>query len=95
MGVGLNTMLAAVGATGVAASKVASSFGSQISEANDGQKAQQMAQKSKQNKEAAIQARKAQRSQTKNTIKKHEAALSGQNKDLKTQIAVKEAMRDR
>jgi|GEM_PF-2022418 len=39
MGVGLNTMLAAVGATGVAASKVSSSFG-QISESNDADKAQ-------------------------------------------------------
>lgn len=41
MGVGLNTMLAAVGATGVAASKVATSFGSDkkqkgnLSQAND------------------------------------------------------------
>lgn len=34
MGVGLNTMLAAVGATGVAASKVANSFGSEKKQKN-------------------------------------------------------------
>ena len=55
MGVGLNTMLAAVGATGVAASKVGSSFGQQgqgqISEANDASKNEIMAQKAKINAE--------------------------------------------
>lgn len=49
MGVGLNTMLAAVGATGVAASKVATSFQGQgvTSEANDADKNEMMAQKAK------------------------------------------------
>lgn len=50
MGVGLNTMLAAVGAGSVAASKVGTSFG-QISESNDASKNEMMAQKAKQNAE--------------------------------------------
>ena len=52
MGVGLNTMLAAVGASGVAASKVASSFGN-ISEANDASKNRAAAQRARQNVQQA------------------------------------------
>lgn len=59
MGVGLNTMLAAVGAGGVAASKVATSISdgsnsSQISQANDGALAAQMAEKARKNTLANI-----------------------------------------
>lgn len=61
MGVGLNTMLAAVGAGGVAASKVASSFNSsggeqdtQISQANDGELSAKMADKARRNALANI-----------------------------------------
>lgn len=51
MGVGLNTMLAAVGAGGVATSKVSQAIGSQISEANDAEKNEMMAQRAKTNAE--------------------------------------------
>lgn len=47
MGVGLNTMLAAIGATGVAASKVSTSFQGVTSEANDADKNEMMAQKAR------------------------------------------------
>lgn len=52
MGVGLNTMLAAVGAGGVAESKIGSAIGqSQISEANDASKNEIMQQKALMNAE--------------------------------------------
>lgn len=52
MGVGLNTMLAAVGTAGVSASKVATSLKEgTISEANDADKNEMMAQKAKMNAE--------------------------------------------
>jgi hypothetical protein len=65
MGVGLNTMLAAVGAGGVAASKISSSFGKGGSDKNeqnnttnpsvDGELAAKMAEKARKNTLANIQ----------------------------------------
>jgi len=95
MGVGLNTMLAAVGATGVAASKIATA----ISEANDAAKAKAAKDRAKQNKEAAIKNRKEQRANTAQILKKKEeevsSVLQGSNTDTKTRVNVMQELRER
>ena len=80
-----SSMLALVGAAGVAAGKMAQG----ISEANNGGKNLQMAKKARKNRDDSIQAKVAQR----DTLKKVEAASKGQNKDLKTNLLAKELMR--
>ena len=91
MGVGMNSALALVGTAGVAANKVAGA----ISEANDANKAKQMAQKARKNSKQAVANKKEEKEQINNTLKKVDAAVAGQNKDIKTNILAKELMRDR
>lgn len=95
MGVGLNTMLAAVGAGGVAASKVGTSIGEMISEANDGNKNLSMAQKARQNRDANIKAKKMQRDVLKQREKVVKGVIKGVNQDPKTRVNVMQEMRER
>lgn len=95
MGVGLNTMLAAVGAGGVAASKVGTAVGEMISEANDGNKNLSMAQKARKNRDANIKAKKMQRDVLKRREKVVKGVISGVNQDPKTRVNVMQEMRER
>ena len=95
MGVGLNTMLAAVGAGGVAASKVGTAVGEMISEANDGNKNLSMAQKARKNRDANIKAKKMQRDVLKQREKVVKGVISGVNQDPKTRVNVMQEMRER
>ncbi len=96
MGVGVNSALALVGTAGVGANKVAGSIDGLISEANDANKAKQMSTKARKNSKQAVANKKEQKEQIDKTVlKKQEAAINGQNKDLKTVVQAKEMMRDR
>lgn len=86
-----SSMLALVGAAGVAAGKMAQG----ISEANDGNKNKQMASKARQNRDDMIAAKKLQKETLKQREKVVKGVINGVNQDPKTRVNVMQEMRER